>query len=333
MKKITFILPTKNRVPNLKKFINYHKKIFINLKYTFLIVDGSNNKNYKQVKKICDANKFNLLKQKKSGFMNACFESIYKVKTEYCTFLYDDDLLSPEIYKVFKNTLNKRFSMGFGIVKDLYLNENYSHNQFNKIKIQNYQNDQVLLAYYGYNNLKVPFMPVSPICFIFKSIFLKKWKNYLILFCKKSKFRKSILLNQNIGPDLIIYLLQILENKSIFVSKPYIAIFNGHKNSMSTILGKNKLQIGYWLAKKSIFENELVKNKIIMFKIYNFLYLSGSFLLLKNMILKIFGKENFFKDICNEMKDLKSHKNAEFSLFECIKVALNKIIIRLNCYV
>ena len=50
------------------------------------------------------------------------------------------------------------------------------------------------------------------------------------------------------------------------------------------------------------------------------------------MLLKIFGKENFFNDICDEMKDLKSHKNAEFSLFECIKVILNKIIIRLNCY-
>ena len=101
---------------------------------------------------------------------------------------------------------------------------------------------------------------------------------------------------------------------------------------MSTILGKNKLQIGYWLAKKSIFENELVKNKIIMFKIYNFLYLSGSFILIKNMLLKILGKENFFNDIYDEMKDLKGHKNAEFSLFECIKVILNKIIIRLNCY-
>ena len=94
MKKITFILPTKNRVPNLKKFITYHKKIFKDLKYTFLIVDGSNNKNFKQVKKICNANKFNLLKQKKNGFMNACFEAIKHLDKGFFTFMYDDDILS-----------------------------------------------------------------------------------------------------------------------------------------------------------------------------------------------------------------------------------------------
>ncbi len=332
MKKITFILPTKNRVSNLKKFVSHHKKVFRNLNYTFLVVDGSNNNNYKQIKRICDANKFTLLKQKKKGFMNACFESIDKVKTEYCTFLYDDDLLSPEIYKVFNRTLNRKFSMGYGIVRDLYINESYINNKFDKIKISNYQNIQVLLAYFGYNQLKIPFMPVSPICLIFKSKFLKKWKKYLFLFCKKSNFRKNILLKQNIGPDLIIYLLQILDHKTIFLSKPYIAIFNGHKNSMSTLLGKNKLQIGYWLAKKSIFDNSLIKNKTARLKIYNFLYLSGSYILIKNMFLKFFKKDNFFKDICNEMEDLKRHKSAEFSLFECIKVILNKFLIRLKYY-
>ena len=106
MKKITFIVPTKNRTIQLEKFIKYHKKIFKNLKYKFLIVDGSNTINHIKVKKFCKKNKISLLKQKKSGFMNSCFESINKVKTEYCTFLYDDDQLSPEIYKVFKNTLN-----------------------------------------------------------------------------------------------------------------------------------------------------------------------------------------------------------------------------------
>ncbi len=331
MKKITFIVPTKNRTIQLEKFIKYHKKIFKNLKYKFLIVDGSNTINHIKVKKFCKKNKISLLKQKKSGFMNSCFESINKVKTEYCTFLYDDDQLSPEIYKVFKNTLNKNFSMGYGILEDLNLIGNFSEKKFNKIKFFKYNNSQILLAYFGYNNLEIPFMPVSPICFIFKSSFLNNWKKYLIAFCKSSGFRKNILLKKNIGPDLIIYLLQILQNKTISLSKPHIAIFNSHQNSMSTLLGANKLQIGYWLAKKSIFEMNLINKKII-FKTYNFLYISGVYILLKNLLLKIFGKDNFYNEICYELNELKSHKNAEFSLFECIIIIFNKIKVRLKYY-
>ena len=36
--------------------------------------------------------------------MNGCFESIKYVKSKYCTFLYDDDLLSLEVIKVFKKS-------------------------------------------------------------------------------------------------------------------------------------------------------------------------------------------------------------------------------------
>ena len=48
--------------------------------------------------------------------MNACFESINYVKTKYCTFLYDDDLLSPYINKFFKLAYSKDIVMGYGLV-------------------------------------------------------------------------------------------------------------------------------------------------------------------------------------------------------------------------
>ena len=61
--------------------------------------------------------------------------------------------------------------MGYGIVRDLYINESYINNKFDKIKISNYQNIQVLLAYFGYNQLKIYLCPLAPICLIFKSYF------------------------------------------------------------------------------------------------------------------------------------------------------------------
>jgi hypothetical protein len=121
------------------------------------------------------------------------------------------------------------------------------------------------------------------------------------------------------------YLLQILKNKNIYLAKPQIAKFNAHKSSMSLLLGKNKLQIGYWLAKISILENNLIEDKKLLIQIYNFLYVSGNYILIKNLLFKIFGQENFYKGFKFEMKKLKSHKKAEFKLLKCINIILNKI--------
>jgi len=326
VKNITFILPTKNRFEGLKNFISIHEKIFNNLKYKFLIIDGSNSSNFKKIHSYCKKKKnLILIKQNKKGFMNACFQAIKKVNSEYSTFLYDDDLLSKEIIKIYKNTLNNKFSMGYGIVENLNDQNLNRKNYFHKVKLTNYKKNDLLLAYFGENKLGVPFMPVSPICLIFKSNFLKDWKKFIINFCKKSKFRKFFLLKHNIGPDLIIYLLQILKHENITLSKPYVAKFNEHNSSMSYLLGMNKLQIGYWLAKKSIYENNLLKNKKMIIKTYNFLYTAGMFILFKNLILKFFLKENYYSEIRNEINILKNHKNAEFKLFQCINIILNKI--------
>ena len=46
MKKITFILPTKNRPIQLKNFFKYHLKILKKIPHNFLVVDASNHKNY-----------------------------------------------------------------------------------------------------------------------------------------------------------------------------------------------------------------------------------------------------------------------------------------------
>ncbi len=327
MTDISFIVLTKDRPDKIKQFLNKHSFLLKKLNSKFIIIDGSRKEDFLRIKKIIkNYKKIDLHKQKSKGFMNGCFESIKYVKSKYCTFLYDDDLLSSNIIKVYNNTLNSKFSMGFGIVDNLDENKISKKITFKSIKLNNYRFEDVISGYYGTKINDVPFMPVSPICIIFEARFLYEWKNYVIGFSKISNFRKYFLLKKNIGPDLIIYLLQILKYKNIRLAKPFVAKFNEHKSSMSLLLGKNKLQIGYWLAKKSILENDLIKNKKLIIKIYNFLYIAGSYILLKNLILKLFGKENFYKNFALEMKYLKNHKNAEFRLFECINIILNKIL-------
>ena len=64
----------------------------------------------------------------------------------------------------------------------------------------------------------------------------------------------------------------------------------------------------------------------MLFQIYNFLYVSGNYILFKNLILKLFGKENFYSDFAIEMKTLNIHKNANFSLIRCANIIWNKIL-------
>ena len=80
------------------------------------------------------------------------------------------------------------------------------------------------------------------------------------------------------------------------------------------------------MAKKSILENNLVDDKKILDQIYNFLYVSGNYILFKNLILKLFGKENFYSDFAMEMKNLNTHKNANFSFIRCTNIIWNKIL-------
>ena len=109
MKDITFILLTKDRPEKLINFLKNHFFLLKKLKSNFLIIDASSSKNYKIIKKFTKKyKKIYLFRQKSKGFMQGCFESIKYVKSKYCTFLYDDDLLSSEIVKVYKNSINSK---------------------------------------------------------------------------------------------------------------------------------------------------------------------------------------------------------------------------------
>lgn len=318
--KITFIFPTKNRVSQASKFINKHLKILKKINPIFLmIVSNSYEKEY-FVKKFKNKKNIKIILQKKSGFMNACFESIKYVDTKFCTFLYDDDVLSPHSVKIFSKVFKENLALGYGIVTN-----NLNNGKFSPISVKKLSYEKILLAYFGKNIHGVKFMPVSPICLVFNSNFLNKWKKTIISFCKNNKLRTDIMINQNIGPDLMLYLHQIIKKKKISFAKPNIAKFVMHNNSMSYILGKNKLRIGYWLAKKSLVDFNTIKDKKINKMVFSFLILSGYQILFNNFILKIMYKKNYLNLFKKEIHDLKKNKNFQFSIYNCFQILISKL--------
>ena len=96
------------------------------------MVDASSNKIAKLNQKIIKRYKnVRYFKQKSTRITRGCFEVLKYLKYDIVTFLYDDDIMGPYVFKIYKNFFkNKIFSMGTGIVLD----QKFSKFKFNKLK-------------------------------------------------------------------------------------------------------------------------------------------------------------------------------------------------------
>ena len=314
-KELTFIVPIKNRPKQLKRLLNNCKKVFYKkIKYNLIIIDASNSENQKKNNKILKKNKnYKIIIQKNRGITIGCFKAIPHVKTHYCTFLYDDDELGKYLHLLFKDNLkgNDIFSMGTGTVQDI--NKKI---KFKSIKPIILTKEKALLNYFGTplskTNREFKGMlssPVSPISTCFKSKYLYSWKKHILKFVKNNKFRNYFLLEKDIGPDLIIYLHNILHSNSVVnFFTPHVVKFSSHPDSISIIYGVNNLRIGYWLARISVLDDNFLKKTIDKNYLYTYVILVGYYLLFTN-INNIF----FFKNILDELFKLHMMTKLKFS--------------------
>ena len=96
------------------------------------------------------------------------------------------------------------------------------------------------------------------------------------------------MMKKNIGPDLILYLYNLLlaEDKILLCSS-IIAQLSFHNSSMSVVYGKPPLSTGYWLARIWYFEKYLNNKNIdinYLSKLTAYLIVSGSYILILNLI-------------------------------------------------
>ena len=312
LKKLTFILPTKDRVKQLKSFFEYHSKIFKKIPHMCLVIDASNDKNHKKNLITLKAYKnIEIFRQKSKGIQMGCIEAIPYVKTKFSTFLYDDDYLGENVIDIYKKNINSPniFSLGCGIVQDI--KKKVKFKKLNQIKFNKYD---ILSCYYGSSfkkKLKIKsiysenVLPVSPICTSFRTKFLYKWTKILKKFTKNNEFRNFFFFKKDVGPDMLIYLLQINESKkSVNFFYPFSVKFSSHNDSISIIYGNPFLRIGYWLARICFFNNKKFKNKNLQNNYYTYLLLIGIILIFSNIT-----NFYFFKNICIEFYKLIKTKN------------------------
>ena len=280
----TLILITKNRA-NIAKCLNSIYDNLEKLKFKLIIIDGNkNNLLEDQIKEsTLQDHDIKIYKQKKDGFMRACFQSIGYVKTKFFSFIYDDDVLSEYYYKmIISSTKGNMLTLGKGSVESIEKNINFIDPE-----IKECLSSKRLVDYYTFSTFKKKNLPNSPICSVFKSSILTKWEKFLLHNCRNNRDYFNILMKKNIGPDLLLYLMSLDEEFLINSTNTIMSKFSHHNNSMSVRYGSVSLIFGYLVTKilffKSIYK-KMSHTKRLKFKTY--LIIQLFYVIIRNIIKK-----------------------------------------------
>tara|TARA_B100000925_G_scaffold291643_1_gene280524 strand:+ start:4407 stop:5441 length:1035 start_codon:yes stop_codon:yes gene_type:complete len=294
---LTFVLPTYNRKEYVVRAIDSCLKISqrsSKIKVKVIVIDGySNDGAWEKLLKNFSNNEFVKLLQvdKEKGFQETAFLGIDLVETDYVTFMYNDDILSDYYYQFAEKMIDKNqdFIMGYG--SNLHADKKYD---FKEPAFININPKRIILNYFGFfKNLEYSSLPVSPITSISKTKVLKEWINEVRSFVGKSNFRNDLFIKQNIGPDLVLFLFNLLrQGDSTFFCNSTISQLSFHEESMSILYGKTPLSSGYWLSRIWYFHKILKEdqkiNKSFMGRLSAYILVSGLMVIFLNIISKRF---------------------------------------------
>jgi glycosyltransferase involved in cell wall biosynthesis len=282
---ITFILPTMNRRQYVCRAVD--SCLACNseqVKPYVLIIDGkSDDGTYELLlERYAGNEQVKIIQYDRVGFQRTAYYGALQVNTKYATFMYDDDILSPDFHKLFEAMLThkKDFVMGYASIHNV--DEIYPFKPVEEFELCTKYD--LALEYFGYDRNAHRFvLPVSPICCIVTTEHLKKWVQFTQDYAKGAAIRQYYMIERNIGPDIILYLSAILrEEKTALVTSTVVGQLSAHPDSMSVGYGDRHLITGYWFGKAWAFE-EICRqgNKAAAARCAAFLLTLGGVMLLK----------------------------------------------------
>jgi hypothetical protein len=193
--------------------------------------------------------------------MNACFQGIDLVESRFVTFMYDDDVLSPFIGQMYEPVVSgdSDFVVGFGAETPAHEVRN-----FHPVGVmRHYKPKFVLEQYFGARDMPFTALPVSPICCLTKKEHILEWRSEVVAFASRTPLRQYLMLERNVGPDLIIYLSGLLiSNKDVTVCFTTVAQFSTHPDSMSIRYNALDLSVGYWLARLFVIDKLIARREL-----------------------------------------------------------------------
>jgi glycosyltransferase involved in cell wall biosynthesis len=254
---ITFILPTMNRRQYICRAVESCLACQSEqVSSRVLVIDGmSDDGSYELLRERYAGNpRVRILRYERVGFQRTAYYGAMQVDTPYATFMYDDDLLSPDFHKMFEGMLarGKEFVMGYASIHNV--DEVYPFRPIRDFELR--PKHDLAMEYFGYDRDDLRFVvPVSPICCIVTTGHLKKWVQFTQEYASKAAIRHYYMIERNIGPDIILYLSAILrEDETALVTPTVVGQLSAHPDSMSVGYGDRHLITGYWFGKMWAFE-------------------------------------------------------------------------------
>jgi len=299
---ITFILPTLNRRKFVKRAIDSCLACENNIVKPQVIVIDSQSEDgtfaYLQSLYNNDARVTLLQNDRTAGYMETSFQGVDLIETEYATFMFDDDVLSPYYSDMVLNMVKfkKRFIMGYGEVVDA--EKIFPFKPIYEFK--EYPNLKLLLGHFSSKEISLlKYLPVSEICCVVTSDLLREWVIHVKNFAQQNKLREYFMLKKNMGSDLMLHFLGMLQCNKALVASAVIAQFSRHPSSMSIRYKTINKRIGYWLPRIWAFEHfcksEYRKEAAIC---ASYLIIHGIDILLHKIKILDFS---WFKLICKEI--------------------------------
>ena len=212
---LSFILPTFNRKDSVIRAIDSCLKIedSSDIAVKVIVLDGySTDGAWELLKKNYEfSSKVKLLQvEKEKGFQETAFYGLDLVETDYVTYMYNDDVLSDYYFSMVEEMISSQqeFIMGYGSNFPVSNKLNFSPLEIKEVKTLD-----ILLTYFGYfDGLEYSSLPVSPIASVSRTEKLRMWRDEVRKFVKNSEFRDDLMMKQNIGPDLILYLFNLFHS-------------------------------------------------------------------------------------------------------------------------
>lgn len=255
---VTFVLPTLNRWPWVKRALDscLACENEVIRPHVVVIDSKSGDGTFAFLQEAYGADPRVTLKQnsRSAGCIPSWFDGVDLVRTDFATFVWDDDVLSLYFGDMAAQMVREgaEFVMGFGGLSDI--DRLYP---FEPIKeYRTYAASDVLLGYFGFHGpLNLPSLPVSPICCLLTADLLRAWVKEVKAFVSQNSLRRHFMFDVGFGPDLMVYLLALLqENHRVIVAPSVVAQFSSHPESLTIKSRAFVTAVGYWLAKEWAFE-------------------------------------------------------------------------------
>jgi hypothetical protein len=250
---VTFVLPTMNRRPQILRAVESCLAIASpRIVPHVLIVDGTSTDGTWEllVETYGDDQRVTLTRNATgTGYQRSAFEGAAQVASDWATFMYDDDVLSPEFGRLIEAMLDAdcRFAMGYGAHYPVA--GRYDFKALGE-STQVLDGASLTRAYFGFTDAVASSqLPVNPICAVLPGPLLREWVGICWRFVAGSRFRQYFVIERNIGCDLLTYLVGIRRAGKALLADRVLAQFSEHPRSMSLEYGWPHLQIGYWLAR------------------------------------------------------------------------------------